>query len=134
MLYRDGEKLPIIPHQYGYFGVFQKNDSAEILLEESFHYYNEELGSKPNTEDFDCWESVSVYFDLYIKSSEKAEINDFKFEFGKLEKPYRGSNKYINIYSGEVCFATCYYNNYVTISRAWFENYFKTNLIYGDDL
>ena len=138
LLYRSNEIPPFTPDDKGTFGFYREKETGVLILEESYHLYDSELGTKP----FDGtipYQSVSVYLDIFIKAIDGIDLNELKLEFGKidadkLEIPFYGPDKYINIYTGEICFATCYYNNHVTVPREWFENFFKENLIYGDDL
>lgn len=133
LLSRDNEIPPLNPYHAGDFGFYRENESNDLIIQESFDYYDKELGSKPNGGK-DGVKAISVCFDVFIKSIKKIEIGEIVLEFGKLENKFYSYEKFINIYFGEECFATCYYDNHVTIPREWYENYFKTYLIYGDNL
>ncbi len=133
LLYRSNEIQPLTPYDEGYFGFYRENETEDLILKEAFDYYDKELGTKP-TGGEDGVKSVSVYFSIFIKSFEKIETSEITLEFGKTVSKNGLPDKYINIYSGEECFATCYFHNKVYIPQEWYENYLKTNLIYGDDL
>ncbi len=130
-----GESLSALPpyDRYGY-AYFKNKQSNEIVVRELIDYYDEELGcADPDKKGYLGWKPVSVYIEIFIKPHEKTDTSELTFEFGKLEGDVV-YDKYINVYSGEECFATCYFYNRVFVSQEWLENYFKTNLIYGDDL
>lgn len=133
LLYRGNEVLPLTPYDEGCFDFSGNTETGEFIVEESYDYYDGELGSKLG-DGKDGWKAVSVHLDILIKPTGKLGISELTFEFGKKISHNGMPEKYINMYSGEECFATCYFNNYVYIPQEWYENYLKTNLIYGDDL
>ena len=133
LLYRDNENPPLTPYDEGSFSFYREKESGKLIMNESYDYYDSALGTKPYKGKIP-YNPVSLYLDIYIRAVDKADLNGLLLEFGKLENRFYSYDKYINIYIGEECFATCYYNNQVNIPREWFENYFKTNLIYTDDL
>lgn len=133
LLYRSNEKSTLNPYDEGNFGFYRERETGDLILQEAFDYYNKELGTKSD-DGKDGVKSVSIYLNIFIKPIEKTDDSEIILEFGKLESSFYRCDKYINIYLGEKCFATCYYESKVTIRREWYENYLKTNLIYGDEL
>ena len=109
-----------------YFIIYQKKDLSELMLVEEYSIVDEELGAGGD--------GTTVSFQILINPIEKTEEIEFTFEFGCKHRMDGQIFKYINIYAGEECFSTCYFNNRVSIPSEWFEDYLKTNLIYGDDL
>lgn len=135
LLYRE-EPEATNPYNEGYFAFYRGNETNDLILEESFTYFDKELGTNPGGSKDDV-KAISFSLEIFIKPIEKTSASELKLEFGKLEKPLKGLGeyeKYINLYFGEECFATCFYYNNVKVSFEWFENYFKTNLIYGDEI
>lgn len=51
-----------------------------------------------------------------------------RLAFGKYPKNGSISPLYINFYSGEDCFATCYYRERIPVNYEWLYRYFKKNL------
>jgi len=115
-----------------YFDFYKERDGEELLLAEHYAIYDEELGTK-DYGDKATGIHITVSFVFFIKPIKKIE-SEFKFEFGKYTMANGIINKYINIFLDEKCFATCYFSNHVNIPQEWYENYLKTNLIYGDEL
>lgn len=133
LLYRDNEVFPLTPYEEGSFSFYREKVSGKIILNESYKYYDSGLGSKPY-EDKVPYDPVSLYIDIFIIAIDNVNLNELNFEFGKLENGFFDLHYYVNIYTGDECFATCFYDSYVKISREWFETYFKTHLISGDNL
>ena len=67
----------------------------------------------------------SINMEIYILPIEEPLFVPYiKLEFGEKDTGYY--KNYVNLYSHNKCFATCYYKTFVPhVSRFWFENYFK---------
>lgn len=115
-----------------FFTFYRNNETGELLAKEIYYIYDEELGTESDL-DVCTGRLITLSFTILIKPIEKS-TSELCFEFGKRTLNNRTIEKYINIYFGEECFATCYFSNHVNIPQEWYENYLKENLIYGDDL
>lgn len=103
----------------------------ELRFVEQFRVYDEELGSyiDPPGVASGIWCSfVSVCVIKPLKAEYTGD--EFYYEFGNNHNGIY--SKYANIYCGEECFATFYYDPCVPISQEWFENYLNKNLIWGN--
>ncbi len=95
----------------------------------NFSLFDKELGvwapqNKPSGVN------ISLEFCMFIIPTESKAENGFKLEFGKSKDKIYGYDKYLNVYNGEECFATCYFDRGVrSIKEEWFQNYFTNNLI-----
>ncbi len=123
---------PMPPDEQGGYNYFKNKQTGEMIVFECYKYYDSSLGVIDCGEKAGCSTHI-LYFCIFIKPIESAKA-DLIFEFGKLTRANGSIEKYINVYSGEECFATCYFDNNVYISQEWYENYLKTNLVYGDEL
>ena len=111
-----------------WFAFYQHQELPEVLLVENFSVYDEDIVEYSDR-------GISVALNIFIKPTERIEKDELKFEYGIIKQLSGLVKLYINVYAGEESFATCYFDYCVTtITEEWFENYFKTNLIYGDDL
>ena len=131
LLYRDNEIPPLTREDEGTFIFFREKGSGNLILNESYNYYDKSLGPKKS---YGPYKPVSIHIDIFIKAIDEFDLDSLVLVFGILKNPYYGRDKYINFYSGEQCFATCYYTALVKISREWYVNYFKTNFIFGNNL
>ena len=133
LLYRDNETPPLTPYDEGQFAFYREKESGKLILNESYDYYDSELGTRPYKGKVPYY-PYSLHMDVYIKAIGKTDLNGLELEFGKLKDRYFGYDKYLNVYAEGECFATCYFTNQVTVSGEWFENYFKKYLIYSDEI
>ena len=80
------------------------------------------------------WDNINLSFRL-APVSNIVKGSKFRLEFGIDESKNKGwYDKYFNLYNGETCIATCYYQLKYKETREpltykWFEDYLKENLI-----
>lgn len=114
---------------FHFYDVFHGTENDKIFALMSFRLYDNELGvwypqKKPTGVN------VSLDFSIYIVPTESNCNDDMVLEFGKSKNKIYGYNKYVNVYSGGKCFATCYFDRGVrSIEEEWFRNYFANNLV-----
>ena len=119
---------------FHYYNVYRGTGNNKLFARMNFSLFDKELGvwapqNKPSGVN------ISLEFCMFIIPTESKAENGFKLEFGKSEDKFYGYNKYVNVYNGEECFATCYFDRGVrSIEEEWFENYFANNLVWGGDL
>ncbi len=114
---------------FHYYNVYRGTGNNKLFARMNFSLFDEELGvwapqNKPSGVN------ISLEFCMFIIPTESKAENGFKLEFGKSKDKIYGYDKYLNVYNGEECFATCYFDRGVgSIEEEWFENYFTNNLI-----
>lgn len=119
---------------FHYYNVYRGTGNNKLFARMNFSLFDKELGvwapqNKPSGVN------ISLEFCMFIIPTESKAENGFKLEFGKSKDKFYGYNKYVNVYNGEECFATCYFDRGVrSIKEEWFQNYFANNLVWGGDL
>lgn len=114
---------------FHYYNVYRGTGNNKLFARMNFSLFDKELGvwapqNKPSGVN------ISLEFCMFIIPTESKAENGFKLEFGKSKDKIYGYDKYLNVYNGEECFATCYFDRGVgSIEEEWFENYFTNNLI-----
>lgn len=114
---------------FHFYDIYRGTDNNKIFAFMRFRLFDKELGvwapqNKPSGVN------ISLEFCMFIIPTESKAENGFKLEFGKSKDKIYGYDKYLNVYNGEECFATCYFDRGVrSIKEEWFENYFTNNLI-----
>lgn len=114
---------------FHYYNVYRGTGNNKLFARMNFSLFDKELGvwapqNKPSGVN------ISLEFCMFIIPTESKAENGFKLEFGKSKDKIYGYDKYLNVYNGEECFATCYFDRGVrSIKEEWFENYFTNNLI-----
>lgn len=117
---------------FHFYDIYRGTDNNKIFALMRFRLFDNELGvwapqNKPSGLN------ISLDFSMYIMPTESNDKGDFVLEFGKSKDKIYGYDKYLNVYNGEECFATCYFDRGVrSIKEEWFRNYFANNLIWGD--
>ena len=119
---------------FHYYNVYRGTGNNKLFARMNFSLFDKELGvwapqNKPSGVN------ISLEFCMFIIPTESKVENGFKLEFGKSKDKIYGYDKYLNVYNGEECFATCYFDRGVrSIKEEWFQNYFANNLVWGGDL
>jgi len=119
------------------YGTLNNNCQLEDLyLMQGVEIYNENVGGWLDNVDeikpgYHNW---TIYLSIISVPVENELIGEFTLEFGRLNETDGICDSFINIYCQSVCIATCEYREGVGIPLSWYENYFKTNLIYGGNL
>lgn len=119
---------------FHYYNVYRGTGNNKLFARMNFSLFDKELGvwapqNKPSGAN------ISLEFCMFIIPTESKAENGFKLEFGKSKDKIYGYDKYLNVYNGEECFATCYFDRGVrSIKEEWFQNYFANNLVWGGDL
>ena len=114
---------------FHYYNVYRGTGNNKLFARMNFSLFDKELGvwapqNKPSGVN------ISLEFCMFIIPTESKAENGFKLEFGKSKDKIYGYDKYLNVYNGEECFATCYFDRGVrSIKEEWFQNYFANNLI-----
>lgn len=114
---------------FHYYNVYRGTGNNKLFARMNFSLFDKELGvwapqNKPSGVN------ISLEFCMFIIPTESKAENGFKLEFGKSKDKIYGYDKYLNVYNGEECFATCYFDRGVrSIKEEWFQNYFTNNLI-----
>ncbi len=112
------------------------NELENLFLFEGVEIYDESVGGWLDNVDeikpgYHNW---TIYLSIVCVPVENELIGEFTLEFGRLKEKDGICDSFINIYCQSICIATCEYREGVDIPLSWYENFFKTNLIYGGNL
>ncbi len=77
--------------------------------------------------DSDVSRTVNMVY-MTAAVPDKIKKNTYRLQFGEKEDGPWNTNRFINIYVGRFCVATCYYREFLPVTQEWFENYFRNNL------
>lgn len=113
------------------FHIYKGESGRTDTITEYIMLYDEKLQNLTANDDVpDGINNCNISLSIILCPVEKnIEGNNFTLEFGD---NYSGNmSKYVNIFIGESCIATCYYKTEASVSFNWFLDYFKKNLIRG---
>lgn len=108
-----------------WFGFYKKSGTSDLIIEVSYAFYKNELGSEGSEDGSYTGIKRSVFIDMLVKPISNYKKSNFNFEFGKT-----GNRKYINVFLGDEGFATCYFSNCVPVQQEWWTNFITENLIW----
>lgn len=116
-----------------------KEDEAYVntLVSESIMLYDRKIGSPYDSNHYhgepvlDGASHWTIYMRIFLFPIANELDGEIRLEFGEYNSEKWRFDHYINLYIGETCLGTCYYDAAVEIPLSWYQNYFKTNLFYG---
>ena len=100
------------------------------VIYQNFEVYDYYVGDSRDNGSIAPW---TLDFNAYMLPVQgELPIEEMTLKFGKNnDRTHIPRDYYINIYLGETCIGTCYFDTNVSISYEWFEDFFTRHLVYG---